>query len=112
MHGILTADLIAALEDVGVEVPAASNALPALTAAARWHDLSLRIESGMGSRRQSAPRYRAVVWPSVCGQRESQAAQRLAARGHGATGAEALAWALLDALKVLRVAQAREMAIA
>ena len=112
MHGVLTSDLIAALEDVGVEVPAGVNALPALTAAARWHDLSLRIESRAVSRRQSLPGYRAVVWPSVCGQRESQAAQRLAARGHGATGAEALAWALLDALKVVRVAQAREMSIA
>ncbi|MFN8663407.1 MAG: hypothetical protein U0075_16070 [Thermomicrobiales bacterium] len=112
MHGILTSDLIAALEDVGVDVPAASNALPALTAAARWHDLSLRIESGAVSRRRQPAGYRAVVWPSVCGQRESQAAQRLATRGHGATGAEALAWALLDALKVLRVAQARELAAA
>lgn len=112
MQGILTPDLIAALEDVGVEVPAASNALPALTAAARWHDLSLRIESRAGSRRQAAPAYRAVVWPSVCGQRESQAAQRLAVRAHGTTGAEALAWALLDALKIMRVAQAREMAVA
>jgi hypothetical protein len=112
MHGILTSDLIAALEDAGVEVPANGNALPALTAAARWHDLSLRIESGIASRRQPAPTYRAVVWPSVCGQRESQAAQRLAARGHGATGAEALAWALLDALKVMRVAQARERVVA
>jgi hypothetical protein len=112
MHGILTSDLIAAPAEVGVGVPAASNALPALTAAARWHDLSLRIESGAASRRQQAPAYRAVVWPSVCGQRESQAAQRLAARGHGATGAEALAWALLDALKVMRVTQARERAAA
>lgn len=112
MHGILTSDLIAALEDVGVDVPAASNALPALTAAARWHDLSLRIESGAVSRRRQPAGYRAIVWPSVCGQRESQAAQRLATRGHGATGAEALAWALLDALKVLRVAQARELAVA
>ena len=112
MHGILTSDLIAALEDVGVDVPAASNALPALTAAARWHDLSLRIESGTVSRRRQPGGYRAIVWPAVCGQRESQAAQRLATRGHGATGAEALAWALLDALKVLRVAQARELAVA
>jgi hypothetical protein len=112
MHGILTADLIAALEDVGVEVPAGSNALPALTAAARWHDLSLRIESGSGSRRQPAAMYRAVVWPSACGQPESQAAHRVAARGHGATGAEALARALLDALKVMRVAQVRERAAA
>jgi hypothetical protein len=111
MHGILTSDLIAALEEVGVEVPAASNALPALTWAARQHDLSLRIESGAPSRRQPAPTYRAVVWPSACGQRESQAAQRLAARGHGTTGAEALAWALLDALKVMRVAQTRELAV-
>src|SRR5215218_6643811 len=108
MHGILTSDLIAALDEVGVEVPSASNALPALTAAARWHDFSLRIERGPASRRQSAPRYRAAVWPAVCGQRESRAAQRLAARGDGATGAEALARALLDALKVMRVVQARE----
>lgn len=112
MHGILTSDLIAALEDVGIEVPTTSNALPALTAAARWHDLSLRIERKATSRHQVAPTYRAVVWPSVCGQRESQAAQRMATRGHGATGAEALAWALLDALKVMRVAQSRERAAA
>ncbi len=112
MHGILTSDLIADLEDVGIEVPSARNALPALTAAARWLDLSLRIESNMRSRPHLAPTYRAVVWPSVCGKRESQAAQRLAARGHGATGAEALARALLDALKVMRVAQARELAVA
>ncbi|MCA9862477.1 MAG: hypothetical protein R2853_18755 [Thermomicrobiales bacterium] len=112
MQGILTSDLIAALEAVGVEAPAASNALPALTEAARWHDLSLRIESGAVSRRQHAPSYRAVVWPSICGQRESQAAQRLATRGHGATGAEALAWALLDALKIMRAAQARELTAA
>ena len=112
MQGILTSDLIAALEDVGVDVPAGSNALPALTAAARWHDLSLRIECGAALRRQPTPTYRALVWPSVCGQRESQAAQRLAARGHGVTGAEALAWALLDALKVMRLAQVRELAVA
>lgn len=112
MHGTLTSDLIAALADAGVEVPETTDALPALTAAARWHGLSLRIESGGASRRQTNPSYRAVVWPSVCGQRESQAAQRLAARGHGATGAEALAWALLDALKTMRVAQARALAVA
>jgi hypothetical protein len=111
MHGILTSDLIAALEDVGVGVPSGSNALPALTAA-RCHDLSLRIESCATSRHQQTPGYRAVVWPSVCGQRESQSAQRLAARGHGATGAEALACAILDALKALRAAQARELTVA
>ena len=111
MQGILTSDLVAALEAVGVDVPSGGNALPALTAAAHRHDLSLRIESGAASRRQAAPSYRAVVWPSVCGPRESQAAQRLAARGHGDTGAEALAWALLDALKVMRVARARELVL-
>lgn len=112
MHGILPCDLIAALEDVGVEVPVTSSALPALTAAARWNDLSLRIESGAMSRRQAALTYRAVVWPSACGQRESEAARRLAARGCGATGAEALARALLDALTVMRSARARERAAA
>ena len=112
MQGILSSDLIAALADVEVHVPPGRNALPALTAAARWHDLSLRIESGAVARRQTAPTYRAVVWPSVCGPRESQASQRLASRGYGATGAEALAWALVDALKVMRLAQARELAAA
>lgn len=112
MQGILSAELITALADVGVEVPAAGNALPALTAAARWYDFSLRIERGAASHRQHALVYRAVVWPSVCGPRESQAALRLSARGHGGTGAEALAWALLDALKVQRVAQMRELAYA
>jgi hypothetical protein len=112
MHGSLPSDLIAALADVGVDVPSGTNALPALTAAARQHDLSLRIESGAVSRRQAELTYRAVVWPSVCGHRESQTAQLLAARGYGDTGAEALARALLVALKTLQVARARELAVA
>ena len=87
MHGILIPDLIAALAAAG-------------------------IERGVVPRHESMPIYRAVVWPSVCGQRESQAAQRLAARGYATTGMEALARVLLDALGVMRVAQARELAVA
>lgn len=110
MHGILSPNLVTALDALGIVVPAASNALPALTQAARRHDLSLRIERGAIAHRQASPAYRAIVWPSVCGRRESLAAQRLIARGHGATGAEALAHALLEALRAQYAARARELA--
>lgn len=109
MHGILPTDLINELAEVGIAAPAAGNALPTLTAAARGHDLSLRIESGAATR-PAERAYRAVVWPTLCGGRESQAAQRLAARASGATGAEALARALLGAIRAVRVAQSRELA--
>lgn len=111
MDGALRRELVVALADIGIIVPWADNALPALWEAAAARDLAFRIDHA-AYRRPTPRAFRAVVWSAQQKRGVRERLRRPTGRGFGESGVVALARALLDAHSAGIFARARSLVAA